>query len=72
MTFALAGTSKKYSPGMAIAIVSTFGIVGMFVGPPLIGYLAHAFGLQKAFLIFVVGGFLIIPISRLFFKTQAH
>lgn len=72
MTFALAGTSKKYSPGMAIAIISTFGIVGMFVGPPLIGYLAHAFGLQKAFLIFVVGGFLIIPISRLFFKIQAH
>jgi len=72
MTFALAGTSKKYSPGMAIAIISTFGIVGMFIGPPLIGYLAHAFGLQKAFLIFVVGGFLIIPISRLFFKIQAH
>ena len=72
MTFALAGTSKKYSPGMAIAIISTFGIVGMFVGPPLIGYLAHAFGLQKAFLIFVVGGFLIIPFSRLFFKIQAH
>lgn len=72
MTFALAGTSKKYSPGMAIAIISTFGIVGMFVGPPLIGYLAHAFGLQKAFLVFVIGGFLIIPISRLFFKIQAH
>ena len=72
MTFALAGTSKKYSPGMAISIISTYGIVGMFVGPPLIGYLAHAFGLQKAFLVFVIAGFLFIPISRLFFKQQSQ
>lgn len=71
MTFALAGTSKKYSPGMAISIISTYGIVGMFVGPPLIGYLAHAFGLQNAFFVFVFAGFLLIPISRLFFKYQA-
>ncbi len=71
MTFALAGTSKKYSPGMAISIISTYGIVGMFVGPPLIGYLAHAFGLQNAFFVFVIAGFLLIPISRLFFKYQA-
>lgn len=72
MTFALAGTSNKYSPGMAISIISTYGIVGMFVGPPLIGYLAHAFGLQKAFLVFVVAGFMMIPISRLFFKYQTQ
>lgn len=71
MTFALAGNSKKYSPGMAISIISTYGILGMFIGPPLIGYLAHSFGLQKAFLVFVIAGFLIIPISRLFFKYQS-
>lgn len=71
MTFALAGTSKKYSPGMAISIISTYAIVGMFIGPPLIGYLAQAFGLQKAFLIFAIVGFLFIPISRFFFKLQS-
>ncbi|MDV7187680.1 MFS transporter [Lutibacter sp. TH_r2] len=70
MTFALAGTSKKYSPGMAISIISTYGILGMFIGPPLIGYLSHAFGLKNAFLIFAVIGILIIPISRQFFKSQ--
>lgn len=70
MTFALAGSSKKYSPGMAISIISTYGIVGMFIGPPLIGYLAHAFGLQKAFLVFVIAGFLMIPISRFFLKAS--
>lgn len=71
MTFALAGTSKKYSPGMAISIISTYAIVGMFIGPPLIGYLAQAFGLQKAFLVFAIVGFLFIPISRFFFKLQS-
>ena len=69
MTYMLAGKSKKYSPGMAISIVGTYAIVGMFVGPPLIGYLSHAFGLQYAFLIFIFCGLMYIPISRLFFKN---
>lgn len=71
MTFALAGTSKKYSPGMAISIITTYGILGMFIGPPVIGYLAHAFGLQNAFFIFVVIGLLIIPFSKMFFRYQS-
>lgn len=70
MTFTLAGNSAKYSPGMAISIISTYGIVGMFIGPPMIGYLAHAFGLKNAFFIFVVVGILIIPFSYLFFRYQ--
>jgi fucose permease len=69
MTYMLAGKSKKYSPGMAISIVGTYAIVGMFVGPPLIGYLSHAFGLKYAFLIFIFCGLMYIPISRLFFKN---
>lgn len=68
MTYMLAGKSKKYSPGMAISIIGTYAIVGMFIGPPLIGYLSHAFGLQYAFLIFIFCGLMFIPISRLFFK----
>lgn len=70
MTFALAGTSKKYSPGMAISIISTYAIFGMFIGPPMIGYLAHAFGLKNTFLIFVVVAILIIVISQLFFRSR--
>lgn len=68
MTYMLAGKSQKYSPGMAISIVGTYSIVGMFIGPPLIGYLSHAFGLQKAFLIIMFCGLMFIPISQLFFK----
>ena len=70
MTFALAGTSKKYSPGMAISLITTYGIAGMLIGPPLIGYLAHAFNLQISFITFIISGLLLIPFSQLFFKLQ--
>lgn len=70
MTFMLAGTSKKYSPGMAISIISTYATVGMLIGPPLVGYVAHAFSLKNAFYIFVFAGLLFIPLSQFFFKHQ--
>lgn len=68
MTFTLAGRSKKYSPGMAISIIATYSIVGMLIGPPLIGYLAHAFNLRVSFMIFAFSGIMLIPISQLFFR----
>ena len=71
VTLSLAGTSKKYSPGMAISIVTTYGIVGMLIGPPLIGYLAQAFNLQNAFILFIIIGLMFIPVSRAFFKFQS-
>ncbi|NEU06711.1 MFS transporter, partial [Flavihumibacter sp. R14] len=52
MTYMLAGRSKKYSPGMAISIIATYAIAGMLLGPPLIGYIAHAFNLRVAFILF--------------------
>lgn len=70
MTFTLAGASKKYSPGMAISIIATYSMVGMLIGPPLIGYLAHAFNLKVSFVIFALAGAMIIPISQLFFKIN--
>lgn len=70
MTFTLAGHSKKYSPGMAISIIATYSIVGMLVGPPLIGYLAHAFNLRVSFMTFAFAGIMLIPISQWFFRYQ--
>ena len=67
MTFTLAGNSTKYSPGMAISIIATYSIMGMLIGPPLVGYLAHAFDLRLSFIIFAVAGLMLIPISKLFF-----
>ncbi|MGB5417974.1 MFS transporter [Algibacter sp.] len=72
MTYILAGKSKNYSPGMAISIVGTYAIIGVFIGPPLIGYLSHAFGLQYAFFILMFCGLMFIPISQLFFKSEKN
>ncbi|MDZ7613779.1 MAG: MFS transporter [Flavobacteriaceae bacterium] len=68
MTFTLAGNSTKYSPGMALSIISTYSIVGMLFGPPMIGYVAHVFNLKYSFLLFMVAGLMIIPISQLYFR----
>lgn len=70
MTYALAGTSKKYSPGLIVSIIATYGILGMLIGPPLIGYLAHLFNLKIAFVLFLISGMLLIPISQLFFSIK--
>lgn len=70
MIFSLAGTSQKYSAGMAISIITTYGIVGMLLGPPLVGYIAHLFNLKIAFLLFLCAGLLFIPVSRLFFHLK--
>ncbi|MFY0686042.1 MAG: MFS transporter [Cyclobacteriaceae bacterium] len=70
MTMLLAGNHKKYSPGVALSIISTYGIMGVFIGPPVIGYLAHLMNLGISFL-FVAGiGLLIIPVSRYYFKIS--
>ena len=68
MTYTLAGHSKKYSPGMAISLIATYSIVGMLIGPPLIGYVAHAFSLRASFVLFALSGFMLIPMSQLFFR----
>ncbi len=70
MTFTLVSGSKKYSPGLAISLIGTYGIVGMFIGPPLVGYLAHAFNLRISFLIFAFSGAMFIPVSQLFFQYK--
>jgi len=70
MTYTLAGASPNYSPGITISLIATFGIVGMLTGPPLIGYLAHAFNLQVSFVAFAAAGCLLIPVSQLFFKLK--
>lgn len=70
MTFLLAGNSKKYSPGMAISIIATYGMAGMLIGPPLIGYIAHALSLRSSFVAFIIAGFMLIPISHSFFRLK--
>ncbi len=66
-----AGASKKYSPGIAVAIISTYSTTGMLIGPPIIGYLAHMFDLRVSFGFLMVMGLGMIPVSRFFFKIKA-
>ena len=68
---ALQSASTKYSPGMAISIIATYAIVGMLIGPPMIGYNSNAFDLRTAFVAFAVSGLMLIPISKLFFKHRS-
>ncbi|CAM4283520.1 Sugar phosphate permease [Pedobacter westerhofensis] len=70
MSYSMAGNSRKYSAGMAISIIATYYITGTFLGPPLIGYLAHAFGLRVAFVVFAFCGLMLIPVSQRVFKYK--
>ena len=70
MTFSLAGTSKRYSTGMAISLIGTYGMIGILAGPPLIGYIAHALSLKSSFLFLATAALMIIPVSLLFFRQQ--
>lgn len=44
--YSLAGKSRRMSSSMAIATVSTIGFFGFLMGPPLIGFIAHASSLR--------------------------
>ena len=71
MAFLLAGQSKKYAPGMAISIVGTYATVGVLLAPPLIGYIAHIFSLNRAFLIFILAALLLIYFSKRAFDVKS-
>ena len=68
MTFILAGTSKKYSAGIALSVVVTYAQVGILMGPVVIGYLAHAVNLRLSFLFMAMAGLAIFPVSRYYFR----
>jgi len=49
LCFAMAGKSKKMTPSLAIAAVSSIGFLGFLMGPPLIGYIAQVSSLRISF-----------------------
>ncbi|MEI6265048.1 MAG: MFS transporter [Sphingobacteriia bacterium] len=56
LVYSQAGKSTKLSPGMALAAVSSIGFLGFLVGPPIIGFIAEAFGLQWSFTLIALLG----------------
>ena len=64
--YSTAGRLSNTSPGMALAAVASISFLGFLMGPPLIGYIAQAAGLQYSFAIIALIGFSItLMVSRL-------
>jgi MFS family permease len=63
MIYSAAGKSKRMSPGVAIAAVSTIGYLGFLFGPPFIGFIAQATSLRISFGMIAVMGTMIAVIA---------
>ena len=74
LTYSTAGNIKGIEPAAGIAIASTIGYSGFFVGPPAIGYLADSFGLRIGLcftmVLFLVMLSMILFIFRIGQKTK--
>lgn len=57
LVYSSAGRSKKFSPGVALAAVTTIGFLGFLVGPPIIGFVAQALNLRWSFTLIALLGF---------------
>jgi MFS family permease len=56
LVYSAAGKSKKLSPGIALASVSTISFFGFLIGPPLIGLLAGISSLRLSFFVIACMG----------------
>lgn len=56
LVYSAAGKSKIVSPGVALAAVSTIGYLGFLIGPPAIGFIAHASSLRVSFILIAMLG----------------
>lgn len=65
--YSTAGNTEGVTPSVGIAMATTIGYAGFFVGPPVIGFLADAFSLQIG-LIFTLTLFVVM--FFLVFKRQ--
>lgn len=65
--YSMAGKTKIMEPGMALAMVSSIGFLGFLLGPPVIGFIAHAHSLRWSFALIALIGLLasvIAPVLR--------
>jgi len=71
MTYILATSNPRYTTSVSISLIATYALMGMFLGPPLVGFLAHLFDLRMSFFALSIVGISILPMALLFFKFQA-
>lgn len=63
LTYSAVGGNKKFSPGIALAMVSTIGYFGFLLGPPLIGFIADLLSLRASFTLVAIVGLTISIIA---------
>lgn len=62
--FSAAGNQRDMPAGLAVSAISTIGYAGILAGPGLIGFAAHAVGLQWAFAALACGMLLVATQAR--------
>ncbi|MBV7536934.1 MFS transporter [Duganella sp. sic0402] len=62
--FSAAGNQQDMPAGLAVSAISTIGYAGILAGPGLIGFVAHAVGLQWAFAALAAGMLLVATQAR--------
>ncbi|HEX2607234.1 MAG TPA: MFS transporter [Flavisolibacter sp.] len=60
LVFSAASKTKLLPPPVAIAAVSSIGMIGLLIGPPIIGFIAGVTSLRTSFLILSLFGLAII------------
>ena len=66
--YSTAGKHEKIPPGIALATVSSVSFLGFLMGPPLIGFIAEAFGLRYSYAVIGIFG---IGITLMVAKVKA-
>lgn len=56
LSYSIVGRSQTYSPGIAIAMVSSISFFGFLLGPPVIGFVAEMFNLKTSFALISIMG----------------
>ncbi len=70
MTYILATSANTYAPSVSISLIATYALMGMFLGPPLVGFLAQLFNLRISFFALSLMGISILPIVVRFFRLN--
>jgi predicted MFS family arabinose efflux permease len=65
LVYSTVGKSKKLSPGVALAAVSSLGFMGLLLGPPIIGFIAEAASLRMSFVAIMIMGIAVFVLATI-------
>lgn len=61
--YSIAGQKTKIPTGLALTLVSSISFMGFLLGPPVIGYIAHATSLRYSYALIGIFGLCIVVLS---------